>query len=149
MCAEWVLKNGGAVRFTENTHILHSQYNSLPAESAKIAVAEIDGTKSTIMSLGFEHLKDCRDIKKIILDNCKYLDDEAGGKLHYVQSSLEELSINRCRNLSREGILELIKSVPQLKRLELGTDMPLVKDMDSLVTELRKHLPKCEITVNK
>lgn len=148
MCAEWVLKNGGAVRFQDQPQILHKDYNTLPPANMKIRISEIDATKATIMSIGFEHLKNCDDIKKIILDNCKYLEDEAVSKLSYVDKSLEELHIDRCRNITQEGLLELVSSVPHLKRLQLGTDMPLLKDSEStVVAELKKHLPQCEITV--
>lgn len=149
MCAEWVLKNGGGVRFKESPTVLHSNYNTLPAENLKVRISEIDATKSTIMSIGFEHLRDCQHIKKIILDSCKYLDDEALNKLGHIEKSLEELKIDRCRNISQEGLLAMVKSVPHLKRLALGKDMPLLKNVDStIVPELKKQLPQCEITVD-
>lgn len=148
MCAEWVLKNGGAVRFTDNPTILHKNYNTLPPENNKIKISEIDATTATIMSIGFEHLKNCQHIKKIILDNCKYLEDEAVSKLSYVDKSLDELQINRCRNISQAGLLELVSNVPHLKRLQVGRDMPLLKDIESsVIPELKKHLPQCEITI--
>lgn len=148
MCAEWILKNGGAVRFTDNPTILHKNYNTLPPENNKIKISEIDATTATIMSIGFEHLKNCQHIKKIILDNCKYLEDEAVSKLSYVDKSLDELQINRCRNISQAGLLELVSSVPHLKRLQVGRDMPLLKDIESsVIPELKKHLPQCEITI--
>lgn len=147
MCTEWVLKNGGGVRFKENPTILHTNYNSLPSENNKVTITEVDGTKSTIMSIGFEHLKDCNYITKVILDSCKYLDDEGVTKLHYINKSLQSLAIDKCRNISRAGLLELVQSVPNIKRLQLGRDMPLIKDMDSVVAELKKQLPQCEITI--
>lgn len=148
MCAEWVLKNGGGVRFRESPLVLHSNYNTLPAENNKIHVLEIDATKASIMSIGFEHLKDCSHIRKMILDNCKYLDDEAVSKLRYIDKTLVELKIDRCRNISQEGLLEMVKSVPHLKRLQLGRDMPLLNSkIAALVPQLKKHLPDCEITV--
>lgn len=148
MCAEWILKNGGAVRFTDNPTLLHKNYNTLPPENNKIKISEIDATTATIMSIGFEHLKNCHHIKKIILDNCKYLEDEAVSKLSYVDKSLDELQINRCRNISQAGLLELVSSVPHLKRLQVGIDMPLLKDIESsVIPELKKHLPQCEITI--
>ena len=148
MCTEWVLKNGGAVRFLDNPSVLHKNYNSLPPEGRKISVSEIDATQSTIMSIGFEHLKDCKHIQKVILDSCKYLEDEAVAKLGYIDQSLKELKIDRCRNVTSEGLLEMVKSVPHLKRLELGRDMPLVKDVETrIVPEIKKILPECEITV--
>lgn len=148
MAAEWVLKNGGGVRFQDSPQTLHKDYNTLPPENKKIFVSEIDATKSTIMSIGFEHLRNCSHIRRIILDNCKYLDDEALTKLGYVDKTLEELKINRCRNISKDGLMDIVKSVPHLKRLELGRDMPLIEDIDtSLVPELKKYLPHCTVTV--
>lgn len=146
MCAEWVLKNGGGVRFQSNP-VLHTDYNTLPGENQRLRVSEIDATKSTIMGIGLEHLKDCKSIRKVILDSCKYLDDEAVTKFSYIDQSLEELKIDRCRNISQEGLISLIKSVPHLKRLELGRDMPLLENIETVVPVLKNHLPDCEITV--
>lgn len=113
----------------------------------KVQVAEIDGTKSTIMSIGLDHLIGCNYITKLTLDNCKYLDDEAFYKLQHVQKTLEEVTIDQCRNISRVGLLDLAKSVPNLKRLTIGKDMPLNKDLEALIPELKTHLQQCEITV--
>lgn len=146
MCAEWILKNGGGVRFQSNP-VLHTDYNTLPGENQRLRVSEIDATKSTIMGIGLEHLKDCKSIRKVILDSCKYLDDEAVTKFSYIDQSLEELKIDRCRNISQEGLISLIKSVPHLKRLELGRDMPLLENIETVVPVLKNHLPDCEITV--
>lgn len=150
MCAEWLLKNSASVIIMvgkTNKVIPVDNYLALPTEDQKIVVSEIDGTSSTIMSIGFDHLRNCNHVRKITLDNCKYLEDEALSKLHHVNKSLEELTVNRLRNVSRAGLFELIESVPNLKRLEIGQDMPLVKDIASLVPQLKTHLPHCEITI--
>lgn len=149
MCAEWVLKNGGGVtiKIGQTKVIPVNNYLALPTEDQKIVVSEIDGTSSTIMSIGFDHLRNCSHVRKITLDNCKYLEDEALSKLHHVTNSLEALTVNRLRNVSRTGLLELVESVPNLKRLEIGQDMPLIKDISALVPELKLHLKHCEITI--
>lgn len=54
-CAEWVLRNGGKVVWTNGIEC--SDYNLLPPENQKqLQVAELDGTDSGISHYGFPHL---------------------------------------------------------------------------------------------
>uniref|UniRef100_T1GTS5 Uncharacterized protein n=1 Tax=Megaselia scalaris TaxID=36166 RepID=T1GTS5_MEGSC len=75
LCAEWVLKNGGAVEFFEIKGFL-KDYNLLPPEEIQLSVKTIDASNSSIMKIGFEHLIGCRKLDKIILHNCKHLEDD-------------------------------------------------------------------------
>lgn len=141
LCAEWVLKNSGKVKLADR--IIYSDYNQLPAENRKVGVLEIDGTGATIMSIGLEHLKNCSSIEKIILNNCKYLDDEGLEKLAYVNGTMQELHVIKCKNISANGLLQL-QTLSNLKRLQLGY-LPFVKQLEDVICNLQQLLPKCDI----
>ncbi len=51
--AEWVLRLGGTVKFTDIDH-WNSDYNRLP--SGAIKLEQIDGSEASITSNGLEHL---------------------------------------------------------------------------------------------
>ncbi len=55
--AEWVLKNGGSVKWSDSEEWL-KDYNSLPNEELvrEKKIKEIDGTDSSISHIGFTHL---------------------------------------------------------------------------------------------
>lgn len=54
-CAEWVLRNGGAVVWAN--HQKQTDYNLLPSEEQGVTqLLEIDGTNSSISHYGFPHL---------------------------------------------------------------------------------------------
>lgn len=146
LCAEWILKNGGGVRFTEEPHILHIHYNFLPPESKKLTVSEIDGKNSTIMAIGFDHLKNCHKVRKMVIDNCKYVDDEGLDKLGFINGSLKELTVSNCKNVSEVGLLQL-KVLSSLEKLTLR--MQLVKNIEATAAALGKALPNCEIVLVK
>ena len=56
-CAEWILRNGGRIRFVEEEEWL-SDYNLLPDEkdSHLFHVKDIDATGADLMFNGFLHL---------------------------------------------------------------------------------------------
>lgn len=142
-CAEWILKNGGAVRFTMCPRILINAYSDLPMESVKIAVKEIDATGTAITELGFDHLKGCKAIDTIILDDCGDVDDLALAKLSYVANTLEALQISKCEKVSSFGLLSL-KQLVHLKNLRCY-DLVKVENFVGAVEQLRMDLPKCEV----
>lgn len=54
-CAEWVLRNGGKVVWTDGKRL--EDYNNLPAEDIPVPkLKEIDGSDSSISHYGFAHL---------------------------------------------------------------------------------------------
>lgn len=54
-CAEWVLRNGGKVVWTDGKRL--EDYNNLPAEEIPVPkLKEIDGSDSSISHYGFAHL---------------------------------------------------------------------------------------------
>ena len=59
VCAEWVLRNGGGVRWVGSKERLPlMDYNLLPdeTESLDYTLEEIDLTGSDVMNMGFKHL---------------------------------------------------------------------------------------------
>lgn len=54
-CAEWVLRNGGKVVWTDGKRL--EDYNNLPSEDVPVPkLKEIDGSDSSISHYGFPHL---------------------------------------------------------------------------------------------
>lgn len=146
MCAEWILKNGGAIRILEEANILIDQYNALPPENVKFHVKEVDATKATIMKVGFEHFKGCSNIDKVILHECLYLEEDGLDGIVHLVNSLETLEISACPNVSSNGLLVLGK-LKNLMNLTIS-DMGNVRDLPAIRTKLQELLPQCTIASN-
>lgn len=60
LCAEWVLKCGGRMRWVDSGEWL-TDYNSLPPENneLQLSVQDIDVSGTVVMSEGFQHLCMC------------------------------------------------------------------------------------------
>lgn len=97
------------------------------------------------MAMGFDHFKDCTAIRKISLKSCRYMENEALAKLELLKDSLVELEINGCYNIVDEGLLTL-KLLKKLNKLTI-VNLPYVKDMKAVETELQKALPTCVIAI--
>lgn len=103
VCAEWILRNGGAVKWL-GAEKYQTDYNTLPPEEVKFKLSEIDASDSSISHHGFAHFIDCEQIHRVILHNCSYLEDEALKQLHLLKRSLMELQVSECGNISDNGI---------------------------------------------
>lgn len=145
-CAEWLLRNGAAVKFRGNPEYLHD-YNSLPLEGITLYIQEVDATDSSIMHYGFPHFVGCKFIEKVIFDKCSYLEDLALHKLDPLQETLKYLQVSRCGNISENG-LEGLKSLSKLQTLLLF-DLQSVKDKKAAVESLKRKLPQCKIAFEK
>lgn len=143
LCAEWVLKNGGCVKFQNQKWT--TDYNALPAENYRYLIDEVDATKSTIMAIGFDHFQNCSAIQRITLKSCRYMENEAIAKLGSLKDSLRELEITGCYNVIDEGLLTL-KQLINLNKLSIG-NLPYVKDMNAVEKELRTALNMCVIEI--
>lgn len=143
-----VIKNGGSIKFWDAEKPI-AEYNVLqtPKFPYTLQIHTIDATDSTIMALGFDHLKHCSRIKKIILHRCNHLENEAMEKLAYVKDSLNELQITECGNIESSGLLTL-KQLQNLRKLTIH-DFLYVKDYEGVVKDLQKNLPNCEIVTSK
>lgn len=144
-CAEWILRNGGSVKWTDSTTVL-ADYNELPPEGTSKFLQEIDASNTSIMENGFVHFKGCTHIKKVILHNCRYLKDSALPQLIYLKDSLQYLQISSCPNISDDGLLSL-KQLANLNHLLL-TDLKSVKDIEKTVQALKSSLSACNVEVN-
>ncbi|XP_030385789.1 ATP synthase subunit s, mitochondrial-like [Scaptodrosophila lebanonensis] len=147
LCAEWVLKNGGGVRFVDNPSRLLKDYNSLPPETSSVRVKVVDATNASIMKIGLEHFKGCKHIDTVILHQCKHLENDGLGGLTHLISSLTHLQVSGCYNITDKG-LAVIGALQNLKQLIIF-DMLYVKDMDEVANYLREHLPNCVINATK
>lgn len=141
-CAEWILRNGGAVQWTHSSKIL-ADYNELPPEKTKLLLKEVDASNSSIMHNGFVHFKGCMKISKLILHKCRYLNDSALPELHYLKDSLVHLQISSCPNITESGLLSL-KVLTNLRELLLF-NLASVKDLQKTVQALKGVLPLCNV----
>lgn len=143
-CAEWILRNGGAVKWTHSSEVL-SDYNRLPKEETRVFLKEVDATDSSIMHNGFKHFQGCDHISKLILHKCNYMDDQALPELHYLKESLLYLQISSCPNITETGLSNL-KGLTKLKQLMLF-DLIGVKDLPKIVQALKPSLNVCNIQI--
>lgn len=141
-CAEWLLKNGGKVKWKGIPEYL-DDYNLLPPENTKLYIEEVDASGSSIMHYGFPHFNGCKYIKKIVLHDCGYLYDNGLGMLKPVDDTLRYLQVSACGNITSTGLL-LLGNLDHLKTLILF-DLPYVKDKETVLTNLRKKLSNCTI----
>lgn len=142
-CAEWILRNGGKVKYV-NAVEYESDYNSLPTEEVRFKIQEIDASGSSIMAMGFEHLKGCKNINKIILHDCSYLENDALKELVYVKETLLFLQVSQCGNITEPGLLHLTSL--QKLRILIIFDLPYIKDKVKILDTLRNDMKLCKIT---
>uniref|UniRef100_A0A182JWD7 ATP synthase subunit s, mitochondrial n=1 Tax=Anopheles christyi TaxID=43041 RepID=A0A182JWD7_9DIPT len=145
LCAEWLLKNGARAKFVKDTRV-HVHFNALPDESIPVLMEELDGTDSGIMHIGFDHLDGLSRLRKVVLHNCVYIDDQALWKLRYVAKTLEELQISKCGNVTDHGLLQL-KQLSQLQHVKTF-DLPDVKNVQEVEKTLKQALPNCKFELN-
>ncbi|XP_017781649.1 PREDICTED: ATP synthase subunit s, mitochondrial [Nicrophorus vespilloides] len=136
-CAEWVLRNGGKVRW-KGTNDFLSDYNSLPIEGTMLRLEEVDGSNSSISHVGFPHFVGCNDLLRIILHKCYYIEDEGLSYLSELNGRLKYLQISSCGNITDEGIKRLDK-LNKLKTLVLF-DLPHVKKKEETLEYLKHFL---------
>lgn len=141
--AEWLLRCGAGVRWKDRDSIL-TDYNSLPPGGYKsLFIEEIDASGSCIMSVGFPHLRGLKHVKKLILHQCNYLDNEALPMLAAVKDTLEELQLSSCGDIDDSGV----KSLSHLSNLRhlLLYDLPEVRNKEECVQFLHSALPLCDV----
>lgn len=146
LCAEWVLKNGGGVAFTLSPGKIFRDYNLLPPESLKFQIKVIDGTDSSIMRLGFEHLKGCNHIDKVILNRCKHLESDGLEELIHIKNTLKHLQVSSCYNIDDKGLLA-VKNLTELKMLHVF-DLPAVRNLEKVVNEIQTSIG-CSVNMQK
>lgn len=105
-CAEWLLRNGASVKWAGEQKYL-KDYNALPKETVKLLISEVDASGSSISHYGFIHFNGCRAIRKVILHDCGYIEDEALKHLHFLKNTLEELQVSLCGNITDNGLRHL------------------------------------------
>ncbi|XP_064599575.1 ATP synthase subunit s, mitochondrial-like [Liolophura sinensis] len=142
-CAEWLLRCGASVRWAGFDH-WEKDYNRLPAGNFdKYKISEIDASNSAVMGIGFPHLEGLKEVKKIVLHNCGYLDDSAIELLPLVKDSLRELQISSCGDVTQRSL----PSIAELQKLQslVMFDLPEIKDRKGALEMLSSALPKCKI----
>lgn len=145
-CAEWILRNGGKVKFLSSDEF-EVDYNHLPKEEVQFEIQEIDASNSSIMAMGFEHLKNCNKISKIILHNCSHLENNALKELHYVKETLLFLQVSNCGNITETGLLHLV-NLKKLRTLIIF-GLPYVKERVKILDTLRNDMKQCTVTFDE
>ncbi|XP_044751361.1 ATP synthase subunit s, mitochondrial-like [Coccinella septempunctata] len=144
VCAEWILKNGGSVRWLGDTEYI-TDYNLLPPERTKKYIEGMDATNSSISHHGFPHLKGCLNIREVILRNCSYIEDEAIAALEHLKGSLTHLIIEDCPNVTLKGLSHVLKQ-KRLKRLILRDFLYINKnELEHFIQETSLIIPSCRI----
>ncbi|XP_057663886.1 ATP synthase subunit s, mitochondrial isoform X1 [Diorhabda carinulata] len=141
-CAEWILRNGGSVKFMNFTEY-SSDYNELPPEETIVKLKEVDASHTNIMHCGFEHFKGCKYIDTLIFHKCFYVNDEALVSLHYLKSSLKKLKVSCCPSVTDKGVSSLagLKHLSSLNLCELQS----VQKLDETIEKLKSSLPNCKL----
>ncbi|KAL9918399.1 ATP synthase subunit s, mitochondrial [Glossina fuscipes fuscipes] len=147
LCAEWLLKNGGAIRTKGNPDILLKNYNLLPPESDKFLIKVADATGSSIMKIGLQHFNGCKHIDTVIIHSCRHLEEDGLNDIVYLTQSLKVLQVSDCGNINDQGLMVIGK----LKNLELLKiyHMPAVKNMENVKNQLQEMLPNCIMDIKK
>lgn len=143
---ERILKNGGTVRFVDG-HEPITEYDALDEKKLPILpkIHTIDATDSSIMAIGFEHLKGCKYIERIILNRCKHMENHALEQLSLVKDTLHDLQVTECNNVESSGLRSL-KNLTKLRKLTIYGFLYInTKDFDTVCRDLKQNLPKCEI----
>lgn len=141
-CAEWILRNGGTVKFVNFTEY-SKDYNELPPEGTLVKLKEVDASNTNIMNCGFEHFKGCKYIDSLIFHKCVYVDDEALVSLHHLNNSLKKLQISSCPNVTDKGVLSLA-ALKHLSNLNLCA-LQSVEKLNESIEALKTRLPNCKI----
>lgn len=143
LCAEWILKNGGSIKFTNND--LYTNYNELPEENTTLFIKKIDASYTGINGLGLTHLDGCTQIECIVFHKCDKLENKAINKLEFVKNSLRMLQISSIRSVKDSGL----RSISKLIKLEklICFNLPRVKNMEQVEKELKSALPQCDIMI--
>ncbi|KAJ8978705.1 hypothetical protein NQ317_015953 [Molorchus minor] len=134
-CAEWILRNGGAVKWVNSNELL-KDYNELPNEGTTFHIQEIDASNASIMQNGFAHFNGCNYITKIIFHECNYLENGSFEGLKYLKNSLLFLQISSCPNITENGLFPL-KILSKLKQLVM-LNLIAVKNKDKVLQNLKK-----------
>ncbi|KAK6635203.1 hypothetical protein RUM44_000454 [Polyplax serrata] len=147
LCSEWLLRNGAAVRFKGQPSLV-SDYNVLMEieelpECSQFRVEEIYAKDVQLNFAGFEHMKGCKNVEKITLIKCRYINRACIIRMTYVKESLKYLEIRSCYNLRDDGLQELT-AFSNLQKLILS-DLPGVKRKAECKETLQRKLVNCDI----
>lgn len=139
------MKNGACVVFDANPK-LFCDYNVLPPENFKFIMKEIHADNAGINTEGFIHIKGCEKLDTIVLTNCTYIEDDTLDKLILRKDSLKVLKINKCKNITDEG-LKVLGSLTNLEKIVIS-DLPYLKNPEKVQEDLKLKLPNCNIDIN-
>lgn len=143
LCAEWVLKNGGKIRTVEDQGRILKDCNTLSSEK-DFKIKSIDASGSSIMKMGFDHLKGCKHIDTVILHECEHLEGLDG--ITHLKDTLKELEVSACDNINDADLMVIgeLKNLDFLKMFQ----MRYVKNIYNIRQALTDKIPKCSMDIN-
>lgn len=148
-CAEWILRNGGAISECGDPGTLITNYNDLPparrysSDTNRFRVHSIVADNIGILAMGFDHLQGCQRVERIVLRNCAHLENDALDRFGLVMQSLRHVEVFGCRNIRVDGLLALGK-LERLQSLRLGSLLG-VRDLKSVAEALKRYRPQCTV----
>ncbi|KAI0239779.1 ATP synthase subunit s, mitochondrial [Lamellibrachia satsuma] len=143
-CAEWLMRCGAHIRW-KGSEKWEKEYNTLPpvSFSRSYKIEEINAVDAELMEIGFDHFENVKNMQKIRLHHCAYLEDAAIERLVLLKDSLQHLEISSCGDVTDDGLLSLGRLT--LLRSLLLYDLPAVQDGLGCYKALQKDLPECNI----
>jgi len=148
VCAEWVLRNGGGIRFVGSKERLPlMDYNLLPdeTESLDYKLEEIDLTGSDVLNMGFKHLKNLKHLKSIKMRGVKTVTDDSIQHFVHVKSTLEKLEIGECTKITEAG-LECLHELTNLQHVTIYK-MKKIPDLERAVSSMKDAMPWCTFDI--
>ncbi|XP_037818130.1 ATP synthase subunit s, mitochondrial-like [Lucilia sericata] len=145
LCAEWLIKNGGAIRTVDLPNRSFQNYNALPREDDHFKIKMVDATNSSIMKIGLEHFKGCHHIDTVIIHQCKHLESDGLEGLRYLKNTLKVLQVSGCDNITDEDLM-VIGELAKLELLKI-VQMRYVKDLKKVEKNLKAKLPNCVMEI--
>ncbi|XP_033733972.1 ATP synthase subunit s, mitochondrial-like [Pecten maximus] len=143
-CAEWLVKNGGAVRWVGSPNHTETDFNRLP-QNLGLKIEEIICDEAVVLPNGFGYLAGLKHVKKFTLHKCTFASDSMLSYLScHLTDSLEHLQISSCPRITQSGLDQL----EQLKKLQslLLFDLKRIEGKSACVEQLKKKLPsECQI----
>ncbi|XP_013388574.1 ATP synthase subunit s, mitochondrial-like isoform X1 [Lingula anatina] len=143
--AEWIIKTGGKIRWAGTTRF-EDNYNSLPPEQDRsYKLEEINADNSEIMGMGFANFRGIKNLKKLTMNNCKYLDDEGMFYLEeHTSDCLEHLEFSHCK--VTEAGLQHLTHLRKLKVLK-AHHLSGVKNPEDIEKNMQSALPSCDVSI--
>ncbi|GFS91349.1 distal membrane-arm assembly complex protein 2 [Nephila pilipes] len=145
--SHFIIARGGKVKFKGHEEWMtldHLQRREIPSQYVPgFCIEELDASNVPLCYEGFENLCGLSELKKVILQNCPFIDDWCLSRSYLLANTLEYLDISGCKNVSERGICTL-HVLKNLKTLVIH-DTPKIQHKELVSLLLQEILSNCEI----